>query len=137
MKKKWIVTLLAMLFTITASVFALTSCKDEPKENVSITMTEKEISLTVGESQRMGVKILPEDAMDKNIEWKSSDEEIVTVTDGVVTAKKEGEATVTATTNKKSDSCKVTVKAKKDEVPSEEGNGNSSEAMTEGASKGK
>lgn len=41
--------------------------------------------------------------------WKSSDESVLTVEDGVITAKRIGEATVTASVGENSGSCKVTV----------------------------
>lgn len=104
------------------SLAAFAAC-GAPKENVTITVSQKEMRLTVGESAQLNVSVEPADAMDKRIEWKTSNKKIVTVENGKITAIAEGEATVTATTNGKSDSCKVTV------VAADEGNisgGNSS-----------
>lgn len=115
MKRKFgILTFVAALLVSIFAFSALTACHDETKENVSITMSQKEITLSVGESQKLTVSVTPEDAEDKTIEWKSSDNKIATVENGLVKAVAEGETTVTATTNGKSDSCKIIVKAQEE-----------------------
>lgn len=45
----------------------------------------------------------------QKVEWSSSDESIATVENGIIHAKKEGTATITATIDKKDYTCKVTV----------------------------
>ncbi|MBP5242453.1 MAG: Ig domain-containing protein [Clostridia bacterium] len=109
--KKKIFTLVMGLAMALCSVTALTACNNNNNtaEEVTITISQKEMEMVVGESAQLDVAVEPTDAMDKTITWKSSDEKIVTVKNGKVTAVAEGEAVVTATTNKKSDSCKVTV----------------------------
>ncbi|MBP3624605.1 MAG: Ig-like domain-containing protein, partial [Peptococcaceae bacterium] len=56
--------------------------------------------------------VLPENATNKTVTWTSSDETVATVADGVVTALKAGNVTITATADGKSATCEVTVKAK-------------------------
>ena len=76
----------------------------------SIELNKKEISLIEGESESLTATIKPDDATDKSISWKSSDNSIATVSDkGKVTAVKEGEATITAKAGDKTASCKVSV----------------------------
>ena len=56
--------------------------------------------------------VSPEDAVDKSLLWESSDENVVTVTDGVVRAIKTGSAKITATSVDNKDikaECSVTV----------------------------
>jgi uncharacterized protein YjdB len=109
-RKLWIITFVALI-----GVFALgmlCGCKEDRTENTSITMSEKEITLYAGEEMRLTVAITPEDAMDKEVEWKTSDGKIAQVENGVVKGIAAGEATITATSNQKSDSCKVIVKEK-------------------------
>lgn len=77
-----------------------------------ITLDQTELTLGVSESKMLMAAVLPANATNKNIIWESSDEKIVTVSsDGIVQAKKKGEATITAYSfdKKKSASCKVTV----------------------------
>ena len=107
---------LPILFTILAlCIFALTafvSCQQKPAENVTVTVQSEEIRMEVGQTQKLGVSVDPIDALDKQIEWESSNEKVATVKDGMITAVGKGEATITATTNGKSDSCKVIVEEK-------------------------
>ena len=58
---------------------------------------------------------LPEDASDKTIIWTTSDESIITVDNGVISAHSEGAATIIAkTSNGLIDVCTITVNAPKD-----------------------
>lgn len=81
-------------------------CVVYAKENVTseiqptkISITSGKKSLLVGESQQMGFDIMPNGATTK-VTWKSSDESVASVSSsGMVTAKKEGNVTITATTS--------------------------------------
>lgn len=84
----------------------------KPQEDVKITLSETMIELTVGETKEIKASVVPSDAVEKHIVWKSSDEKIVVVDGGMITAKEEGKATITATTSGKSATCEVQVKAK-------------------------
>ena len=75
----------------------------------SVTLDKTELTLVEGNEETLVATVKPDDATDRNVTWKSSDETVTTVKDGKVTAKKEGMATVTATAGDKSASCKVTV----------------------------
>ena len=65
-----------------------------------------------GENKKLTTIITPDNATDKNITWKSSDESIATVsTTGEVTAKKYGTVDITATsTNGKTSTIKINIK---------------------------
>ena len=65
-----------------------------------------------GESKKLTTTITPENATDKNITWKSSDESIATVnTTGEVNAKKYGTVDITATSaNGKTSTIKINIK---------------------------
>lgn len=82
-----------------------------PIEVEEITLNEKEVSLKVGETVSLTATVKPENSTDKTILWSSSDEEIATVKDGVVTAVKIGSATIIAKAGDKSATCAVTVVA--------------------------
>lgn len=76
---------LAMLLTAALSAILFAACA----KGVSLDKTE--LTLKVGQSETLTVSA-PEDAL---LSWSSSDETVATVTDGTVTAVKEGSATVT------------------------------------------
>ena len=70
------------------------------------------MELKVGGSLALKATVAPENASNKSIKWTSSDDTIASVdASGVVTAKKEGATTITATTvdGSKTATCKVTV----------------------------
>lgn len=106
-ERRIVATILSLL---AVAVLAFTACGKKPEENVTVTLSDKEITLAVGESKELTVSIEPADAMDKSVVWKSDDTKIATVEDGVVQGVAEGETVVTVTSGKKSDSCKVIVK---------------------------
>ncbi len=101
------------LFAALAAILALVSCQKKEEESVtlnSVTLTPSEISITEGDSQSISVSVDPENYTYETIAWKSSDENIASVSsEGVVTGKGVGSATITATIDGVSGSCKVTV----------------------------
>ena len=78
----------------------------------SVTLDKTEITLHVEETTTLTATILPEAAMDKSVTWSSSNDEVATVSEGVVTAVAEGTATITVTTTDGglTATCAVTVK---------------------------
>ena len=81
----------------------------QPIKLVQITLNPGELQLVEGDTATITVEFLPEDTTDKTVLWKSSDESIVKVADGVVTAIAEGNATITAASGGKQASCSVEV----------------------------
>lgn len=79
-------------------------------DSVSLDQTTLSIKET-GAPVTLKATVLPENAFDKSVTWKSSDEKVATVADGVVTPVGPGEATITVTTNdgNKTAECVVTV----------------------------
>lgn len=77
-----------------------------------IKINENVTSMKEGESQKLTAIITPDNATDKSIIWKSSDENIATVsTTGEVIAKKYGTVDITATSsNGKTSTIKINVK---------------------------
>ena len=67
--------------------------------------------MQVGAKDTLNVIYNPADTTDaKDVEWSSSDSSIISVENGVLTALKEGTATITATVGDKTVSCTITVK---------------------------
>lgn len=65
--------------------------------DISIDITEKEAF--VGDSFTITATVGPEDATDRSVTWLSSDENVATVSDGVVTVLSRGTVEITAKTN--------------------------------------
>lgn len=64
----------------------------------SIEISKSNISLYKDESETLSATVLPEDASNKGVIWKSNDEKVATVKEGVVVAKSKGTAIITAET---------------------------------------
>ena len=96
---KKVMSMLLMVITMTA-VATLTSCSDDDNENVTLskfTIDPTATTLTPGETLEVKTQFFPENVDNKNVTWTSSDNEVATVSNGVVTALKPGNATITAT----------------------------------------
>lgn len=99
----------ALLICIIALV-PLILCSCFEKEVQSIELNESDVTMTVGDSLGITAKILPEDAKTKSLDWTSSDNKIVTVSDGTLKAKSAGTAVVTAKAeNEIKATCNITV----------------------------
>ena len=78
-----------------------------PVERVSLNYSS--ISLEESETRALTATVYPENATDKTVTWASSNTSVATVTDGLVTARSEGTATITASCGGKTATCLVTV----------------------------
>lgn len=87
---------------------------DETPEEVQVTgieISNTTLSLYVGESATLVATILPLDATNKNVSWISTDSNIITVENGIVSAIAEGSASIVVTTEDGgyTATCEVTV----------------------------
>lgn len=77
-----------------------------------VTLSDSTASVVIGSTLTLTATVAPDDATDKTVTWKSSDEAKATVKDGVVTGIAAGDVVITATSvsdTTKSASCTVTV----------------------------
>jgi uncharacterized protein YjdB len=80
----------------------------------SVSLNKNATALMVGDTETLVATVLPVNATDKAVIWSSSNGNVATVNDGVVTAVSEGSATITVTShadNTKQATCAVTVTA--------------------------
>ena len=109
------------LSVLAITLFFASACNDEndnednPNGIVSVTgVTLNLTSLTIeeGQTENLTETIAPQNATDKNITWKSDNEDVAMVTNGVVTAIATGKAVISVTTDdgNKTATCTVTVR---------------------------
>jgi len=100
MKKFSTLLRVALLATV-----LMTSCV-KPNKVVSIDLNQATLSLEVGQSQTLSVTVLPADA---TVTWTSSNTNVASIANGVVTANAAGTATITAKAGDKTATCTVSV----------------------------
>ena len=91
------------------------SIVEEVNPAVSIKLDKEELSGTAGDKAELKADVTAQDTSKdctSIVVWKSSDEKVATVSNGVVTFVGEGTAEITATAGDVSAVCKVSVKAK-------------------------
>ena len=100
-----------IIIALLVAMVSFVSCDQDsgviPVTNV--TLDHFSLSLNIGEAQTLNAKVYPDNATDRTVTWKSSDESIATVSEGKVTALKEGFATITATAGERATNCLVFV----------------------------
>ncbi len=67
-------------------------------EPQTVTLNQSSITLDINKTEILAAAVQPENAMNKTVVWSSDNPAVATVTDGVVTAKAAGFATITAKT---------------------------------------
>jgi len=100
------------LTAVVALTATLTACTaDITTLPMDVTLSHSSVTMIPGETLTLIPDITPDEATIKTVTWSSSNLDVATVTDGVVTAIAEGAAFVTATTNsgQKSAICSLTV----------------------------
>lgn len=77
-----------------------------------VSLDKSSIELTEGDKVKLSVTITPENATNKNVTWSSSDEAVAIISDGEITAIKEGNVVVSASVDNFSAMCSVKVNKK-------------------------
>lgn len=75
----------------------------------SISLNKTSLEMVEGDSETLIALVLPDDATDKNVTWTSSDESVVTVENGLVSAISSGIATIKAKAGELTASCSISV----------------------------
>ena len=90
-------------------------------------------TMTVGENQIFKADIIPDDTINKEVKWESSDESILTIRqDGMTRANKAGKAYITAiTSNGKTDTVEINIEEKIENNIIEENTINTANAINE------
>ncbi|MBQ8541219.1 MAG: Ig-like domain-containing protein [Clostridia bacterium] len=100
-------------FTTEEAVVAVLDDEEIIVDVTGVSLDKSSVSLTARESVTLAATVAPEDASNADVTWKSSNKNVATVENGVVTAVGAGNATITVTTEDGgfSAKCVVTVKA--------------------------
>ena len=87
---------------------------NKPIEVTGVTINNSSLSLVEGNSATLTANVLPSNAANKTISWTTSNPNVATVSNGKVTAKAPGNATITVTTTDggHTATCEVTVTEK-------------------------
>ncbi len=89
---------------VTTGEYTISSTDEEPEEDTArvsvsgIRLSNADMGLLIGDEGIITASVAPYNASDRTVQWKSSDENIVTVSEGRVKAKAPGTALVTAST---------------------------------------
>lgn len=84
-----------------------------------VTLDKTSATLEIGEELKLTATVKPDDAVNKNVRWTSSDSSVATVVSGNVVAEKAGTAKITVTTEDggKTAVCTITVNKGPDPTP--------------------
>ncbi len=92
------------------------SCSVQVKAKIipvdGITLSQSHVELSEGETFQLQASVSPDNASDKSITWSSSDNNIATVADGLVSTWKAGEVVITAKAGNFKTTCAISVKSK-------------------------
>ena len=107
-KKRSLLAIIAIMVMI-----AFSACGDgnDTMDSVSgVSLNKSTLDLTVGETETLTATVSPSNATDKTVSWSSDNSDVVTVTDGTVTAVAAGSAIITVTTQDGDKTARCTVK---------------------------
>ncbi len=99
------------LITLTICCGAiLGACKDTTISVEKITLDKTSVTLYIGQKEKLTATVTPNNSTTKVITWVSYNSAVASVSNGVITAVKEGQTVVTAQAEGKKATCSVTVK---------------------------
>lgn len=98
------------IVAVLGSSIAKCAVSVDPIAVTGISLNKTSIQLVVGATETLSAKVTPDNATSPSISWDSSDKEVATVDNGVVTAVSAGKATITAASSSFTAECVVEVK---------------------------
>lgn len=119
MKNKKFIFVLVLCFILGSTL--LCGCKNATIENINvdgIEISKQNIYLAEGQTSVLSAQVFPFNATNQDITWHSSNNNVVTIENGFVTAVKAGEATIEVTSNDGGykDKCNVLVTTARDNL---------------------
>lgn len=100
----------AMYISSISIVWEIESSDDSDINVTKITLSDTNLKLNVGQTHQLSASIQPTNATNKTVTWTTNNSSVATVSsNGLVTAKMEGTATITAKCGSVSASCSVVV----------------------------
>lgn len=115
---KILIGIIAAVVLIGAGIAAFFLLKDSSIPISSLVLNTTNLELKEEDTQSINLKILPENATVKTVQWASGNDSVAKVTNGIVTALKPGNTTVTVTTTDGSNvsaTCNIKVTQKEPE----------------------
>lgn len=98
------------IVAVLGSSIAKCAVSVDPIAVTGISLDKTSIQLVVGATETLSAKVTPDNATSPSISWDSSDKEVATVDNGVVTAVSAGKTTITAASSSFTAECVVEVK---------------------------
>ena len=111
-----LIFLVAVITLFSAATVSCDWLEEQTKtiDVTGVTLNETSVSIEIGGTLTLVETVAPEDATEKGVTWASSNSNVASVQNGVVTGVSAGSATITVTTNNgnKTATCQVTVSPK-------------------------
>jgi hypothetical protein len=85
-----------LLWIMAGVIVIMASCKKDPIIATGLTLNDADLTIQVGASSTLTSFLVPTDATNQTIKWRSASQAIATVADGVVTGVSLGSTTITA-----------------------------------------
>ena len=106
---------LALVLSAAVLLAGFTACSSDSDEDntiavTSVTLSKESTDITVGSSETLTAIVSPENATNKTVTWSSSNTDVATVNNGLVSALTAGKTVITAKAGGKTATCTVTVK---------------------------
>ncbi len=99
------------LLSLATALLSLVGCEPPVTIEPTVVINPNTVNLFIGQKDTLTVLVSPEETIITLSIWETSNSKVVTIKDGVITAKSEGEALITLTTNIGTAQCTVNVQS--------------------------